>query len=272
MTRDIQHESLNYNLSEIKHEYGPRVHILSSPFLQSMLAQLARPSTVQPLVNKYVEIIYKHLLTEVVNYSFPREIVSWDTRMKEFTELGVFEGEVLKCDAPVICVDLARAGTWPSHVCFDQLNYHFSPSTLRQDHYYINRKVNDKGEVIGVDVSGSKIGGGQEDSIVLLPDPMGATGGSLSNAIFHYKNDVSGKAKRYIAMHLVVTPEYIKRMTNDHPDVEIFSVRLDRGMSNDKVLNSTPGTYPDEENGLNDKQYIVPGLGGVGEILNNSFV
>ena len=32
------------------------------------------------------------------------------------------------------------------------------------------------------------------------------------------------------------------------------------------------GTFPEEEKGLTDKQYIVPGAGGVGEILNNAFV
>jgi uracil phosphoribosyltransferase len=33
-----------------------------------------------------------------------------------------------------------------------------------------------------------------------------------------------------------------------------------------------PGTYPDEERGLNDVQYIVPGAGGMGELLTNSWV
>jgi uracil phosphoribosyltransferase len=37
-------------------------------------------------------------------------------------------------------------------------------------------------------------------------------------------------------------------------------------------LANIPGTFWDEERGLNEKQYIVPGGGGFGEIMNNSFV
>ena len=32
------------------------------------------------------------------------------------------------------------------------------------------------------------------------------------------------------------------------------------------------GTFWDKEKGLNEYQYIVPGAGGLGEILNNAFV
>ena len=101
---------------------------------------------------------------------------------------------------------------------------------------------------------------------------MGATGGSLCEVINYYKKKVKGKAKKYITMNLVITPEYIRRMQKEHPDVEVFSLRLDRGLSSKKVLNSIPGTYFKDEKGLNEVQYIVPGLGGVGEIMNNCYV
>ena len=54
--------------------------------------------------------------------------------------------------------------------------------------------------------------------------------------------------------------------------LHIFAVRLDRGLSAPDVLATTPGTRWDEERGLNDIQYIVPGAGGVGEVLNNAWV
>jgi len=38
------------------------------------------------------------------------------------------------------------------------------------------------------------------------------------------------------------------------------------------VLATVPGERWDEENGLNDLQYIVPGGGGFGEIMNNAYV
>ncbi|MGH7280580.1 MAG: uracil phosphoribosyltransferase, partial [Polyangiaceae bacterium] len=38
------------------------------------------------------------------------------------------------------------------------------------------------------------------------------------------------------------------------------------------VLATVPGTRWEEERGLDEHQYIVPGAGGVGEILNNAWV
>ena len=35
---------------------------------------------------------------------------------------------------------------------------------------------------------------------------------------------------------------------------------------------AVPGERWEEETGLNERQYIVPGAGGLGEIINNSFV
>ena len=52
----------------------------------------------------------------------------------------------------------------------------------------------------------------------------------------------------------------------------VYALRLDRGLSDDDVLQTVPGTYWDRERGLTDHQYIVPGGGGLGEVLNNSFV
>jgi uracil phosphoribosyltransferase len=37
------------------------------------------------------------------------------------------------------------------------------------------------------------------------------------------------------------------------------------------VLQTVPGTRWAEERGLTDHQYIVPGAGGLGEVLNNSW-
>ena len=69
-----------------------------------------------------------------------------------------------------------------------------------------------------------------------------------------------------------MTPEYIKKIQERHPDLVVYAIRLDRGLSPKDVLETTPGTHRDRERGLNDKHYIVPGGGGFGEILNNSYV
>ena len=148
----------------------------------------------------------------------------------------------------------------------------FDYQNIRQDHFYAARKTNELGEVTGVDISGSKIGGDIEDAYVIFPDPTGATGGTISEAISFYKKHVPGQAKRFISLHLIITPEYIKRLKKDHPEVEVYAIRLDRGLSSQKALESLPGEFIDEEKGLNPNQYIIPGAGGIGELLNNSFV
>ena len=51
-------------------------------------------------------------------------------------------------------------------------------------------------------------------------------------------------------------------MTTKHPEVIVYALRLDRGLSPADVL-QTPGERWTEERGLTDKHYIVPGGGGL---------
>jgi uracil phosphoribosyltransferase len=92
------------------------------------------------------------------------------------------------------------------------------------------------------------------------------------SALDHYKTRLDGKPGQCITMHLIVTPEYLRNVLKSHPDTVVYALRLDRGLSAEDVLATVPGTRWDEERGLDDKQYIVPGAGGVGEILNNAWV
>lgn len=272
MEQDSHYLNNEYSISEIEHCYGGNVHILDNIYTQTILSQLCEPKVVQPRLNKLVSFCYQQLLRDAVNFLLPFEVAERETRMIQFSENGVFKGNIFDQKTCAVVVDLARAGTWPSHQCFEELSYFLDPSLVRQDHFYINRSVNSMGQVDGVDVSGSKIGGDIEKAFVFFPDPMGATGGSISHCVSHYKNSVKGKALKYVALHLIITPEYIERMTVDHPDVVIFALRLDRGLSSKEALGSIPGKLKDQERGLTDNQYIVPGAGGVGEVLNNSFV
>ncbi len=77
---------------------------------------------------------------------------------------------------------------------------------------------------------------------VILIDPMLATGGSASEAIKFLKKR---GAKNIMFACLVAAPEGIKRLEKDHPDVKIFGAALDRE--------------------LNDRGYILPGLGDAGD-------
>jgi uracil phosphoribosyltransferase len=271
MARDIQHQDLPYSLSQIPHFYGDNVHLVSSPICLSLLAKLGSPETKQPLINDLVSMLYGHMIDHVVDLLFPRKVVSQETRMKAHHPEASYEGQVIDPDIAAVCVDLARAGTLPSQVCYSKLNYLLNPDNVRQDHFYIARVSNEKGEVTGVSVAGSKIGGGVDKAIVLFPDPMGATGSTMVEAVGHYQNLPGGRAQKMVAMHLIVTPEYLAKVTKACPDLVIVALRLDRGLSEKNILNETPGKHWPEEKGLNSIQYIVPGAGGLGEILNNSY-
>lgn len=266
------YQDIRYRASEIEHRYGANVHILSDPVLLTHLARLCAKETVQPAINRLVSIIYYEILRAVANLEFPRVPVSIPTRMIDHTPNGVYHGEVIDPSTRVVTVNIARAGTLPSQICFDTLNQLLSPTGVRQDHLLMARTVDDGERVTGATLGASKIGGSVDERIVLFPDPMGATGSSLSKALSLYKDQVEGRARKYIAIHLIVTPEYLRRVTTDHSDLLIYAVRLDRGLSPPHVFDTVPGARWDEERGLNEHQYIVPGGGGFGEIMNNAFV
>ena len=269
--KDSQYRNYSFRLSEIEHRYGSNVHILADPFLLSHLARLCAEGTEQPVINELIETIYLSMLKTVVNQEFPTKTGSVRTRMAAMHPVeGVFEGPMIDADVPSVCVNLARAGTVPSHICYSALNYFLNPKTVRQDHISIARQTDAAEKVTGSQVSGHKIGGDVDGAMVLFPDPMGATGSTLVEAVNMYKQ--RGKARKFIALHCIVTPEYLQNVRKNQPDLIVYAIRLDRGLSPKDVLETVPGTHWDREKGLNGKQYIVPGGGGFGEILNNAYV
>lgn len=254
------------------HHYGPQVHLLDSSFMNGILAKLCSPQTFQPEINRLVHLLYTHLISIVIDHEFEHEIIETPTRMTEAHPTCLLKTRRPNMQQRVVCVNLARAGTYPSHVCYDFLHEAFPQANLRQDHIFASRLTDEGHQVTGTDFSGYKIGGGIENTHVIFPDPMGATGNTIVSCLSHYKNHVKGPAKKFLALHLIVTPEYLKKVLTKHPDIQIYAIRVDRGLSSPEVLNSTPGKYWDKEKGLNENQYIVPGGGGSGEIMNNSFV
>jgi uracil phosphoribosyltransferase len=266
---DRQFKDVKSRLSELDHRYGPRVHLLSDVFLLSHLTRLCSEETTQPMINELVTTIYGSLLKIVVNQEFPIRQTATRTRMAPYHPEAVFQGPAINPETPVVSVNLARAGTLPSHICYTALNYFMNPLKVRQDHVSIGRTTDQQERVTGSKVSGHKIGGEVDGAIVLFPDPMGATGATIVEAIDLFKS--RGKALKYVAIHCIVTPEYLKTVQSKHPDLTVYAVRLDRGLSPSDVLDSVPGTHWDRERGLNDKHYIVPGGGGFGEIMNNAY-
>ena len=77
---------------------------------------------------------------------------------------------------------------------------------------------------------------------VLILDPMLATGGSGCDAIQMLKDEGVSKIK---FLCIIAAPEGIKKMKEEHPDVEIYCAKIDEC--------------------LNEVGYIVPGLGDAGD-------
>lgn len=87
-----------------------------------------------------------------------------------------------------------------------------------------------------------KVPEGLEDRLVIAVDPMLATGNSSAAAVDLLKK-AGARDIRFLC--LLAAPEGIKRMQEAHPDVHIVTAAVDKK--------------------LNEKGYIVPGLGDAGD-------
>lgn len=269
---DWGHSTDGWRQSEIEHRYGPNVHILCDTFLATRLARLCSPETHQPEINHIVRSLYEGLLRAVLNGEFPRKRSRVVTRMITTTDHAVLEADFLNPTTKVVTVNIARGGTIPSDTVFTMLCEVMYSNCVRQDHIFMQRTTDEHDKVIGAEMSGSKIGGPVYGRTLLFPDPMGATGSSLCQAIDFYTSSVTSGIGPIITMNLIITPEFIRRVTMKFPNVKIYALRLDRGLSAPDVLETIPGERWDEEVGLNDHQYIIPGGGGFGELMNNAEV
>ncbi len=267
---ETAYQENSYQPWQIKHCYGDNVHLIAEPFLLTQLADLCSPDTVQPRVNSLIEQCYRSLFVRVFNNELPRILRTSDTRMIGSCPEGRFHGSCIDTRTKVVSVNIARGGTLPSHVGYQMLNNLLDPAGVRQDHLVLERTTDAHGKVTGASLDGSKIGGSVEGRILFFPDPMAATGSSLKKAIRHYLENAGGRPSRIIAIHLIVTPEYLRAVHADFPEIKIYAIRVDRGLSPPEVLARVPGSEWQEERGLDDKQYIIPGGGGLGEVLNNA--
>lgn len=256
----------------MEHHYGSHFHWIDSPVMAGILAKLCSPQVFQPEINRLVDVLYSHMIVKVMEEQCQVITTSTNTRMQPQHPDIQLNHQAIKAQQKIVVVNLARAGTYPSHICYNFLHNCIEQIHLRQDHIFAARVTDDSHQVTGTNIGAAKIGGDVADSLVLIPDPMGATGNTIVATINHYKSLKSKPATKYIALHLIVTPEYLRYSQKHHPDLEIYALRVDRGLSSEKALKALPGLYWNEEKGLNKQDYVVPGAGGFGEIMNNSFV
>ncbi len=84
--------------------------------------------------------------------------------------------------------------------------------------------------------------GGMADRIALILDPMLATGGTLVATVGLLK---AAGCTRIKGLFLVAAPEGLRALEAAHPDVEVYTAAIDER--------------------LNEKGYILPGLGDAGD-------
>lgn len=81
-----------------------------------------------------------------------------------------------------------------------------------------------------------------EERLIVVLDPMLATGGSASAAVDFIKKH-GGRQIKF--MCIIAAPEGVQRLSREHPDIQIYCGCVDRG--------------------LNEEAYICPGLGDAGD-------
>lgn len=156
------------------------------------------------------------------------------TTIKEVeTPLEVCKQEVV-CDNAVAIVPILRAGLGMVngiHVLFPtarvgHIGMYRNEETLEPCEYYC------------------KLPEGIEENLVIVVDPMLATGGSACDAIDLLKKR---GCKNIKFMAIIGAPEGVSKVCEAHPDVSIYVSTLDRQ--------------------LNEHGYILPGLGDAGDRL-----
>ena len=171
-------------------------------------------------------------ITTLMTFECLREGVP-TTEKQVKTPLEVCTQRVVK-DNAIVIVPILRAGLGMVngvHVLFPSarvghIGMYRNEETLEPCEYYC------------------KLPEGIEDKLVLLVDPMLATGGSACDAIDLLKRR---GCKNIKFMAVIGAPEGVERVAEAHPDVQIYVSTLDRC--------------------LNENGYILPGLGDAGDRL-----
>ena len=203
------------------------VVIFDHPLIRHKIAILRNEKTSMKEFRELVEEI-----TSLMTYESLKEGVP-TTEIEVKTPLETCKQQVVADDAIVI-VPILRAGLGMVngvHVLFPSakvghIGMYRNEETLVPETYYC------------------KLPHGIEDKLVVVVDPMLATGGSACDAIQLLK-DKGCKNIKFMA--IIGAPEGVTKVAKAHPDVSIYVSTLDRC--------------------LNEHGYILPGLGDAGDRL-----
>ncbi len=222
--------------------------IFDTPYNLSLLAELGQASTFQPRISQIITALYDNMFSLIADQELEQASANIKTRIATKDHRGIWKGKIFKKNQKVIVVDVIRAGIQSSHQFYLKFTEILNPKSVRQDHI-MSQRIETASGVEGSKLSGSKIGGSIKGAIVFIPDPMGATGGSIEEIVNFYQKKY-GKPKKFVVVNLVVTPQYLKRLQKIKTPLSVYTARMDKGLTKD--------------------DFIYPGLGGVGEIINNT--
>lgn len=200
------------------------VHVINHPLIQHKLTLMRRKETGTKDFRQLLEEI-SMLMTYEIARDFPLEDVEIET------PVAPCKGKKLS-GKKVGVVPILRAGLGMSSGVINMIpaarvghiGLYRDPETLKPVEYYC------------------KMPGDIADRMLIVVDPMLATGGSSAAALTLLKEK---GAKSITLMCLVAAPEGIRVVNKEHPDVPVYVAAID--------------------DHLNDKGYIVPGLGDAGD-------
>ena len=203
------------------------VTIFNHPLINHKIAILRNEETSMKEFRELIEEITTLMTFECLRTGVPT------TECEVKTPLEVCTQSMVK-DNAIVIVPILRAGLGMVngvHVLFPSarvghIGLYRNEETLEPNEYYC------------------KLPDGIEDKLVLVVDPMLATGGSACDAINLLKKR---GCKNIKFMAVIGAPEGVTKVARENPDVEIYVSTLDRC--------------------LNDKGYILPGLGDAGDRL-----
>ncbi len=203
------------------------VIIYNHPLVRHKIAILRDERTSMKEFRELIEEITTLMTYESLKEGVPTTEIEVKTPLETCTQTVV-------ADNSIVIVPILRAGLGMVngvHVLFPSakvghIGMFRNEETLRPETYYC------------------KLPKGIEDKLVLLVDPMLATGGSACDAIAHLKS-IGCKNIKFMA--IIGAPEGIAKVAEAHPDVSIYVSTVDRC--------------------LNEHGYILPGLGDAGDRL-----
>lgn len=203
--------------------------LLKHPLLTHKLSQLRKKETNTKEFRELMEEIAGLMAYEVTN-DLPLKNVVVETPLATF--------QTLELDADIVLVPVLRAGLG----MVDGITRLIPTARTGHIGMYRDHKTLEPLTYY------TKFPSNLADALVMVLDPMLATGGSSGAAIQVLKDN----GARTIKLVCVVgVPEGVRKIEHDHPDVQIYLASLDEKL---------------DENG-----YILPGLGDAGDRLFGTF-